>query len=64
MLSQAMSSGTGAGGWGLWRQDPGPRGVRIQDVGNIVCAAPGQRGCTATGVAWFLDVDEWWLEAD
>jgi len=25
------SSGSGAGQWGLWRDDPGPRGVFLKD---------------------------------
>ena len=27
----AASSGTGADKWGLWREDPGPRGVFLRD---------------------------------
>jgi hypothetical protein len=50
------SSGTGAQAWGLWRLDPGPRGVpliryeRLQEVGG---AAPA---------GWKFDRSDWWLE--
>ena len=50
------SSGSGAQSWGLWRVDPGPRGVpltryeRLKEVGGI---APAQ---------WKFDGADWWLE--
>ena len=50
------TSGTGAESWGLWRVDPGPRGVpltryeRLKEVGGI---APAQ---------WKFDGGDWWLE--
>jgi hypothetical protein len=50
------TSGSGAQTWGLWRQDPGPRGVpltryeRLKEVGGI---APAQ---------WKFDSQDWWLE--
>ena len=50
------NSGTGAQLWGLWRVDPGPRGVplfryeRLKEVGGI---APAQ---------WKFDSSDWWLE--
>ena len=50
------SSGSGAQSWGLWRVDPGPRGVplaryeRLKEVGGI---APAQ---------WKFDGSDWWLE--
>jgi hypothetical protein len=49
-------SGGGAQGWGLWRVDPGPRGVplssyqRLQEV----------RGAAPAG--WKFDPADWWLE--
>jgi hypothetical protein len=52
----AATSGSGAQQWGLWRLDPGPRGVplvryeRLQQVGG---AAPA---------GWKFDPREWWLE--
>jgi len=50
------NSGTGAQLWGLWRVDPGPRGVplqryeRLKEVGGV---APAQ---------WKFDGADWWLE--
>ena len=49
-------SGNNAQEWGLWRQDPGPRGVplssyqRLKEVGGV---APAQ---------WKFDGGDWWLE--
>ena len=48
------TSGNNAETWGLWRQDPGPRGVRLKSYGSL-----------ANGVApagWHLDKNAWWLE--
>ena len=50
------SSGSGAQFWGLWRQDPGPRGVRLQDFEHVQ-AAHG-----ATPAQWTFDPSDWWLE--
>jgi hypothetical protein len=50
------NSGTGAQTWGLWRLDPGPRGVRLDRY---------ERLKTAGGVApaqWKFDSADWWLE--
>ena len=50
------SSGTGAETWGLWRVDPGPRGVRLNNFKQLVAAggvAPAQ---------WEFDRSDWWLE--
>lgn len=50
------SSGTGAEKWGLWRDDPGPRGVYLRDY---------SRKLAKTGVApagWSFQKDDWWLE--
>src|SRR5688572_3857170 len=50
------NSGSGAEAWGLWRVDPGPRGVsldryeRLKAEGGI---APAQ---------WKFDSSDWWLE--
>jgi len=49
------SSGTGAESWGLWREDPGPRGVRLSSYEAL----------KADGVApalWKFDRSDWWLE--
>ena len=50
------SSGSGAETWGLWRVDPGPRGVRLShwtqlEARNLVAPA-----------GWKFDKNNWWLE--
>lgn len=50
------SSGTGAQLWGLWREDPGPRGVWLGEYTKVM---------TVDGVApsgWNFNPDAWWLE--
>ena len=50
------TSGTGAEAWGLWRVDPGPRGVGLSSYETLKAAggvAPAQ---------WTFDGSDWWLE--
>lgn len=51
------SSGTGAETWGLWRDDPGPRGVYLKDydrrLGTNDNVAPA---------GWKFDPADWWVE--
>ncbi len=50
------TSGSGAQSWGLWRQDPGPRGVRLDSYEQLKATggvAPAQ---------WEFDSADWWLE--
>lgn len=50
------TSGSGAGDWGLWAVDPGPRGVRLSGYETLKAAG---------GVApasWTFDGGNWWLE--
>jgi len=49
------SSGGGAESWGLWREDPGPRGVRLSSFEALKAdgVAPAQ---------WTFDRSDWWLE--
>lgn len=52
----SASSGAGAKGWGLWRDDPGPQGEYLRDY---------DRKLSATGKApagWTLDRDNVWIE--
>jgi len=52
----SASSGTGAGTWGIWRKDPGPRGVQLDNYPRLKAAG---------GVApakWQFDASDWWLE--
>jgi hypothetical protein len=49
-------SGDNAEQWGLWREDPGPRGVRLRNFDALVANG---------GVApanWKFDQKDWWLE--
>ncbi len=50
------TSGTGAQSWGLWSQDPGPRGCKLDRYHQLKAAggvAPSQ---------WKFDAADWWLE--
>ena len=50
------TSGSGAQSWGLWPQDPGPRGVSLSRFEQLEAAG---------GVAparWKFDTTDWWLE--
>lgn len=50
------TSGNNAQTWGLWRKDPGPRGVMLRKYDTLVAAG---------GVAparWAFDESDWWLE--
>jgi hypothetical protein len=50
------TSGTGADSWGLWRLDPGPRGVPLSSYETLKAeggVAPAQ---------WRFDGADWWLE--
>ena len=50
------NSGSGAQSWGLWRVDPGPRGVRLGRYEQLKAAggiAPAQ---------WKFDSTDWWVE--
>src|SRR6187431_482384 len=49
------TSGNGAQAWGLWSQDPGPRGCKLDLYPQLKAAgvAPSQ---------WKFDAKDWWLE--
>ncbi len=50
------TSGSGAQAWGLWRLDPGPRGVWLDSYEQLKAAggvAPAQ---------WQFDSTDWWVE--
>ena len=50
------SSGGGAQNWGLWRRDPGPRGVWLsafEDLKGSAGLAPAK---------WQFDGNDWWLD--
>ena len=48
------SSGNGTSAWGIWRVDPGPRGVRLGDYPRL------SGGKAPAG--WQFDKSDWWLE--
>lgn len=50
------TSGSNAHLWGLWRLDPGPRGVRLDRYERLQAAA----GVAPAG--WRFDNADWWLE--
>eukprot|EP00287_Rhodomonas_sp_CCMP768_P008829 CAMPEP_0196738520 /NCGR_PEP_ID=MMETSP1091-20130531/15854_1 /TAXON_ID=302021 /ORGANISM="Rhodomonas sp., Strain CCMP768" /LENGTH=217 /DNA_ID=CAMNT_0042082491 /DNA_START=152 /DNA_END=805 /DNA_ORIENTATION=- len=50
------SSGSGASQWGLWRKDPGPRGVWLRQFADLEKAG----GVAPAG--WKFDRNDWWLE--
>ena len=52
----AANSGNDAQSWGLWHQDPGPRGCLLENYEKLKAAggkAPAQ---------WKFDNKDWWLE--
>ena len=49
-------SGTGAQSWGLWRLDPGPRGVRLDRYERLKAAGG------VAPAAWKFDSADWWVE--
>jgi len=49
-------AGNNAQLWGLWRQDPGPRGVRLDDFDRLLAA----RGVAPA--RWQFERSDWWLE--
>lgn len=56
LADPGASSGTGAEFWGLWKIDPGPRGVRLSNY--PILASNG-------GIApseWKFNTGDWWLE--
>ena len=50
------TSGSGAQSWGLWRLDPGPRGVRLDRYERLRAA-----GDIAPAL-WKFDSTDWWME--
>ena len=52
----AASEGVGAKQWGIWRVDPGPRGIRLSSFSELVAAG----GVAPSG--WTFDPQDFWLE--
>lgn len=53
----AASSGSGAQSWGLWRKDPGPRGVWLNNFEQQLVVSGG-----VAPASWKFDNGDWWLE--
>jgi len=51
------SSGTGAETWGLWRDDPGPRGVYLRDYDRRLASNDN-----VAPAGWKFDPKDWWVE--
>ena len=51
----SASSGVGASKWGIWRADPGPRGVPLSGFANL-----RNKGVAPAG--WTFDPQDFWLE--
>ncbi len=56
LADPGATSGTGAQTWGLWRIDPGPRGVPIENYAQLQAA----RGVAPA--RWTFDTADWWLD--
>ncbi|HEY5624015.1 MAG TPA: hypothetical protein VIV14_09650 [Gammaproteobacteria bacterium] len=56
LAEPGAKSGDNAEQWGLWRLDPGPRGVRLNRYDRLV----SEGGRAPSG--WSFDADDWWLE--
>ena len=50
------TSGNGAETWGLWRLDPGPRGVWLKDYRQLQAAG------AVVPAQWKFDNADWWLD--
>ena len=56
LADPGADNGNNAQFWGLWRVDPGPRGVPVGDFANLAAndgVAPAQ---------WKFNGGDWWLE--
>jgi hypothetical protein len=51
------NQGTNAKEWGLWRADPGPRGVWLNDYETNLVKNDG-----IAPAGWKFDLNDWWLE--
>jgi len=51
------SKGTGAESWGLWRDDPGPRGVYLRDYEKKIAS---KNNIAPAG--WTFNPEDWWVE--
>lgn len=49
-------AGNNAQKWGLWRKDPGPRGVNLDDFNKL------ESNGGVAPAKWTFDNEDWWLE--
>ena len=56
--SPTAQQGTNAQEWGMWRQDPGPRGVFLQNYETDLV----QRNNVAPIGGWTFNPQDWWIE--
>lgn len=56
LAAPGANGGSNAEEWGIWRLDPGPRGVRLDHYDRLLAAGgiPPAR--------WQFDGNDWWLE--
>uniref|UniRef100_A0A7S4N9V1 Secreted protein n=1 Tax=Odontella aurita TaxID=265563 RepID=A0A7S4N9V1_9STRA len=54
----SASSGAGSDAWGLWRDDPGPRGVYLRDYDSRIASSKNN----VAPAGWTFRRDDWWLE--
>jgi hypothetical protein len=52
------SQGSGASEWGLWKVDPGPRGVWLNDYTKQITS----NNNNMAPAGWTFDRNDWWLE--
>ena len=57
LADPTSSQGTNAASWGLWRQDPGPRGVWLRDYEKELVQ---NNGVAPRG--WKFDQNDFWIE--
>jgi hypothetical protein len=55
LAAPGATSGNYAESWGLWRLDPGPRGVRLANYPRLKDAGVAPAG-------WKFDSTDWWVE--
>lgn len=51
------SSGSNVSEWGIWKDDPGPKGVFLRDYEKYIKARNG-----VAPAGWKFDQNDWWLE--
>ena len=51
------SEGSNANEWGIWRVDPGPRGVRLEQYNSVL-----EKNKLIAPAGWKFNPEDWWLE--